>query len=602
MRIDTATIENYRVFLDRQSIEFAPGFNLLVGSNNSGKTTVLDVLDLNPGLSDPHRSVKTIPEYGGATAPMSRFEVTISTCYEELRQLGGWNQVFLPIDDQALRDTKLTEAAIRNLAQMNAAIELRAEFGGGIQKLHLHIDDVVTGTLDASNGAPRAIAILQYAAPSAAPSFSIGSQNGQHHWAQTYFSAYSRRTYRFAAQRKPGTEMMDNGDGVLDREAQRLPFCINHLASNDSYGHKTLCELVNRIFPSVKWIEAPHAGGAFRLRCLPCEPSARRDDLAIPIAKMGTGLGNVIAILYVALTTREPQMIAIDEPNAFLHPRALRELLAILESMGSQHQYIMTAHSPDVITAVNLSSIILLDFDGTCTKAKQVNEISLFALRGHLADLGIRLTDLHSRDRVLWVEGQTEELLMPDLLRYACPEIAASTAVLRVERTGTFSRKGVDPAEVAKLYSRLSTSSALVPPMTCILLDAEDRPIAERERITAESQGSLRFLPRRMLETYVLDADAIATHLTALGCTTSGSLVERALVNHLGTHPTKALLADVDGAKVLKDIFSTLSDSTIEFRKTRDVPSLMTWIIRHRAERLSDLQNFLRDVFELHRH
>jgi len=393
--------------------------------------------------------------------------------------------------------------------------------------------------------------------------------------------------------------MTDQGDGVLDREALRLPFCINHLASNDSHGHKMLCEIIERIFPSVKWIEAPYTGGVFRLRCLPCAPAERRDDLAIPIANMGTGLGNVIAMLYVALTTRDPQVIVIDEPNAFLHPRALRELLAILQSVGSQHQYIMTAHSPDVITAVNLASIVLLDFDGTCTKAEQVNEIKLFALRGKLADLGIRITDLHSRDRVLWVEGQTEELLMPDLLRYACPEVAASTAVLRVERTGTFSRKGVDPSEVASLYVRLSTSSALVPPMVCILLDAEERPQAERDRMTADSRDSLRFLPRRMLECYVLDAEAIAAQLTALGCTTSATIVEQALTDHLGTGPAPANLVDVDGAKVLKDLFCSLSSSTIEFRKTRDVPSLVAWIIRHKPEQLTELRSFLRGLFEL---
>ncbi len=597
MRINTVTIENYKVFLDRQSIEFSPGFNLLVGSNNSGKTTVLDVLDLNTGLNDPHRSVKTIPDYGGATSPTSLFDVAISTGYEEFRKLGGWNQVYLPIADQALTEAARTEADIRNFTHLNADFVTRVEFGGNIQKLHVYANEVVTGTFDAGKGSARAAAVLQYATPSAEPSVSIGQHNGQQHWAQAYVSAYAKRIYRFAAQRKPGTDMVDQGDGVLDREALRLPFCINHLASNDSYGHKTLCSLINRIFPSVKWIEAPPTGGVFRLRCLPCEPSARRDDLAIPIAKMGTGLGNVIAMLYVALTTREPQVIAIDEPNAFLHPRALREFLAILESVGSQHQYIMTAHSPDVITAVNLASIILLDFDGTCTTAKQINEIKLFALRGHLADLGIRITDLHSRDRVLWVEGQTEELLMPDLLRYACPEIAASTAVLRVERTGTFSRKGVDPSEVASLYSRLSASSALVPPMVCILLDAEERTRAERERITADSKGTLQFLPRRMLECYVLDADAITAQLTALGCATSVSLVEKALADHAGTDLATANLADVHGANVLKNVFSTLSASTIEFQKTRDVPSLVAWIIRHKDEKLVELQSFLRGVF-----
>ena len=598
MRIDSVAIDNYKVFLDRQSIDFSPGFNLLVGSNNSGKTTVLDVLDLNVGLNDPHRSVKTIPLYGGATAPMSRFEVSIRTRYEELRQLVGWNQVHLPIADDLMRDAKEAEAQVRAFAAANREIAIRTEFGHGSLKLHMTANEVVVGTSDPSDGTARAAAVLTYAVPSAEPSVTI-HRIALHQVAQNYLNGYQRRIYRFNAQRKPGTDMADQGDGVLDREALRLPFCINHLASNDSHAHKTLCELINRIFPSVKWIEAPPTGGVFRLRCLPCEPSARRDDLAIPIAKMGTGLGNVIAMLYVALTAREPQVIAIDEPNAFLHPRALRELLSILESVGSQHQYIMTAHSPDVITAVNLSSIVLLDFDGTCTTAKRVNEIDLFALRGHLADLGIRITDLHSRDRVLWVEGQTEELLMPDLLRHAWPEIAASTAVLRVERTGTFSRKGVKPSEVADLYTRLSTSSALVPPMVCILLDAEDRSQAERERITAESSGSLRFLPRRMLECYVLDAEAITAQLNALGCITSIDLVDKALTATLGGDLTSADLADLHGANVLKHVFATLSESTIVFQKTRDVPSLAAWLVRHKPEHLGELRQFLREVFSV---
>ncbi len=599
MRIDAVTIENYRVFLDRQSIEFSPGFNLLVGSNNSGKTSVLDVLDLTSGLNDPHRSVRTVPHYGGATAPWSRLEVSIDSHYEELRRLGGWNQVFLPVSSQALRDTQRAEEDIRAFTQRDAAIVVRAEFGGGIQRMHLMTDACVAGTFDAGNGSPTPVAVLQYVTPSGSPTVTIANQPGQHQWVQTYLNAYAKRIYRFNAQRKPGTEIGDPGDGTLDREALRLPFYINHLQSNDSHGHKMLCELVNRVFPSIKWVEAPPMGGVFRLRCLPCDPAARRDDLAIPIAKMGTGIGNVIAMLYVALTAREPQVIAIDEPNAFLHPRALRELLAILESIGAQHQYIMTAHSPDVITAVNLSSIVLLDFDGTCTTAKRVSEVDLFALRGHLADLGISITDLHSRDRVLWVEGQTEELLMPDLLRHACPEIAASTAVLRVERTGTFSRKGVKPSEVADLYTRLSTSSALVPPMVCILLDAEDRSQAERERITAESRGSLRFLPRRMLECYVLNAEAITARLNALGCFTSIDLVDKALTAALGGDLTSAGLPDLHGANVLQHVFSTLSESTIEFQKTRDVPSLVAWLVRHKPEQLGELRQFLRDVFSV---
>lgn len=61
MHIETVEIENYKCFLDRQTLNFEPGFNLLVGANNAGKTTVLDVMDMQPNLAEPHRSQRTIP-------------------------------------------------------------------------------------------------------------------------------------------------------------------------------------------------------------------------------------------------------------------------------------------------------------------------------------------------------------------------------------------------------------------------------------------------------------------------------------------------------------------------------------------------------------
>lgn len=84
MHIKTVTIENYKSFLERQTISLANGFNLLVGTNNAGKSSVLDVIDLDPNLGDPHRSSRNIPEYGGQPNTQSQFEVTIATRYSEL--------------------------------------------------------------------------------------------------------------------------------------------------------------------------------------------------------------------------------------------------------------------------------------------------------------------------------------------------------------------------------------------------------------------------------------------------------------------------------------------------------------------------------------
>lgn len=597
MRIENVAIENYKSFLERQTLHLEPGFNLLVGTNNAGKTTILDVIDLETGLNEPHRSERTIPNYGGVAAGPSLFEVTLATTYHELYSLGAGRPITFPISRPSERPTE--EVILQRMEQArlfalkNGRLQIKSNFGSGFETIEYMVDDVFFGLANSNDARDvQAITIS-------------GGQNNQPHEISSlmlggspinYAQQFRSRIYRFAAQRIPGLTCSAQTTSKLDRTATILPYCINHLQTNDAHGHRILCDLINRIFPSVKWVQSTPIGSNFEIRCLPCEPKSRRDDLATPLARMGAGIGNVISMLYVVLTSREPQVIAIDEPNAFLHPRALRELLAILGAEGKQHQFVLTAHSPDVLTAVKAQTISLLDFDGVATTVKQVGLKDLHTVRGGLADLGIRMTDLHAKDRVIWVEGQTEEIVLPELLRWSCPEVAAGTSVLRVERTGTFSKKGMDVDEVVRIYERLSASSALVPPMVCILLDGESRDEENRKKLEASSQGKLRFLDRKMLENYLLETGAIIAALDQLGQTVSRDDVHDALSTLADLQHD---LSKLDGADILRRLFSQLSGATLEFRKTRDVPVMVSWLLENNPDHLKPLSKCLRTSFRL---
>lgn len=601
MYIEAVEIENYKCFLDRQTLNFEPGFNLLVGANNAGKTTVLDVMDMQPNLAEPHRSQRTIPSYGGATVGHSSYQVAVAMTFQELRQMVGSNQVLLPVRLPREEDGESLESISTGLLAFALAeepIHWVVSFEGGVAVSAVSGGDWLFGTADPRQGnTAMHTGLFFYPHPTSDAVLQISNIGEVSTTIAGYYHQFRNRVYRFSAKRQPGTECAGVGTATLDREATSLPYCINHLQTNDAHGHQILCGWVNRIFPSVKWVQSPPIGGGpYQIQCLPLPKEQRRDDLATPLARMGTGIGNVIAMLYVVLTSRHPQVIAIDEPNAFLHPRALRELLAILESEGKQHQFLLTAHSADVLTAVNARTVSLLEFDGVATSVRQVGLKDLHILRGGLAELGIRMTDLHAKDRVLWVEGTTEELVMPTLLRYACPEIAAGTAVLRVERTGTFSRKGVDPQEVAQLYERLSSSSALVPPMICILLDAEMRTPEQRSNLERASRGTIRFLERRMIENYLLDPEAIAATLIELDVPTDPLEVQAAIQIKVGCAGVDVDLTQIDGAAVLTSVFSTLSQARHEFRKTRDVPTLVEHLIAHHPDRLTPLHDFLRQI------
>lgn len=601
MYVKSIELENYKSFWQPQTIRLEPGFNLFVGANNSGKTTVLEALDLNVGNSIPHRSIANLTEYGASPAPQSRFNVLLATDLNEYRSLST-TSLHIPVPKDILNNLSSNgnDAARQAYKKISASPEIGISFDlqGGIERAAYETcygySQLVIG--NAQNDPVCALNIDFSPLDRTIQSAQIANFSGIGSSLAQIRDSYRSRIYRFSAQRLPADTAHTAGDPILQRNAGNLPYCINHLHSNDAEGHRMLCAWVHRIFPSVKWIQAPPIPGSqtFQLQCLPEAPEARRHDLAVPLDRMGSGIGNVIAILYVVLTARYPQVIAIDEPNSFLHPKALRELLSILAQEGAQHQYILTAHSPDVLTAVSPATITLFELNGTFSITKQVSGKDLPLLRTELARLGIRMTDLHGRDRVLWVEGQTEEIVLPELLQHFCPEVSAGTAVLRVEHTGAFEKKGLSPSDVAKIYQRLTESSALVPPMVAILLDKESRKKAECTRISKESAGVIHFLDRTMLENYVLHPLAIAAVLSELGEVVSVDTVEAELSSASGEN-----LHTLHGAQVLAGMFSKLSEARLEFRKTRDTPQLIRWLLANQPSALAELEVFLRQLFGL---
>jgi predicted ATPase len=118
---------------------------------------------------------------------------------------------------------------------------------------------------------------------------------------------------------------------------------------------------VTTIFPSIRWVAPNPKGNTVEVRIWSIDPSTRREDLAIPLNESGTGVGQVLAILYVAMTN-EPGVIAIDEPNSFLHPGAAKKLIQILK-LYPQHQYIISTHSPELINVAQPAALHLVRFE-----------------------------------------------------------------------------------------------------------------------------------------------------------------------------------------------------------------------------------------------
>src|SRR5713101_6474578 len=86
MHIASFRIENYKSFRATPEFVLTPGFNVIVGQNNVGKTALVEALSLGAGQK-PHRSARTAPTSRSILPGSSTTDVAIQLSQGELREL-----------------------------------------------------------------------------------------------------------------------------------------------------------------------------------------------------------------------------------------------------------------------------------------------------------------------------------------------------------------------------------------------------------------------------------------------------------------------------------------------------------------------------------
>lgn len=390
---------------------------------------------------------------------------------------------------------------------------------------------------------------------------------------------------------------------------------LNLLQTSNPYRFNRLIELVRSIFPDIQQITAPPAADAqtvARILLWNVDAETERDDLAIPLQESGTGVGQVLAILYVAINSDFPRPILIDEPQSFLHPSAVRKLIDILIQEFSEHQYLVTTHSPIVISATSPQSVVMLRKNGSETNAKAMSTLETDNLRVILAEVGVRLSDVFGADRVLWVEGRTEEMCYQTIVTGLLGKSMLGTTILGVLNVGDLEGRYAESA--FRIYKKLSEGGGLLPPAVGFVFDREGRSDQDREDLIRESRGDVSFLPRRMYENYLVDPEAIAAVFLQEDDAGDTPITVETIQAWLDEHKwdsqyiaadvksmegaVEIWLREVHAANLLSDLMSNVSQNRYEYDKVRHGLQITKWLINHRPEALKDVVEMLANALE----
>src|SRR5712692_6671773 len=86
MRFLKFKVSNYKSFLESTELRLAPGINVIVGQNNSGKTALLEAMSFTFG-DRPHRSLETMPLRTSPLPPHSTVNFSFEVDAADLRSL-----------------------------------------------------------------------------------------------------------------------------------------------------------------------------------------------------------------------------------------------------------------------------------------------------------------------------------------------------------------------------------------------------------------------------------------------------------------------------------------------------------------------------------
>ena len=140
-------------------------------------------------------------------------------------------------------------------------------------------------------------------------------------------------------------------------------------------------------------------------------------SLTRPISRMGKGMRSIYLFslleAYTEVEESLPSIIMIEDPEIFLHPRLQKVSGKILYRLSRKNQVIFTTHSPNLLPNFSRRQIrqVVLGEDGS-SDVRQKTDISAI-----LDDLGYTAGDLMNVNFVFIVEGKQDKSRLPILLR-----------------------------------------------------------------------------------------------------------------------------------------------------------------------------------------
>ncbi len=129
----------------------------------------------------------------------------------------------------------------------------------------------------------------------------------------------------------------------------------------------------------------------------------------------GAGIRESLRLI-LDLELKNPQLVLIEEPEIHLHPGLSRVVVTYLREKARNIQMFITTHSTDFVDSVSFKNVFLVSRDAQNKTACLPVEADEGASQIP-AELGLRLSTVFMYERLVFVEGPSDEKVLRELAR-----------------------------------------------------------------------------------------------------------------------------------------------------------------------------------------
>ncbi len=406
MKLQTLRIQNYRGLQDLE-LDFGD-ITVLIGENNTGKSSVLDALqtslrDVRSRRSDafdPYDFHLATPTAEPRYAPPIILTLTFGESSKD-----EW--------PAAVAGT-FTRAKV---LQVLPVTELR------------QVILKVTATIDSNSGSPRhEWGFLDFAGSPLPPSG--GALNALHDTVEFHYLSALRDAARHFDPRGTFWRYFLRTSSLAPADRAALEATLREVNDRVVSSHKTF-DIARAKLEKLQDVVPLASGTAVSIDALPARMS---DMLArtqvslgptngsrIPLGRHGEGTQSLAVVMlfhaFLEASKAGSPFLALEEPEAHLHPSAIRALWGLLADLPGQK--VVTTHSGDLVSEVPLTAIRRLVREPAGIKAYRLDVKTLQPQQQRQFEFHVR----QSRGELLlarcWllVEGETEVTILPAVAR-----------------------------------------------------------------------------------------------------------------------------------------------------------------------------------------